>query len=312
MNPILEVSDLSLSIPDGHIIQKQKQILNSVSFEVSEGKATAYLGPNGAGKTSTFRILCGLSKASSGSVHFKGKRIVDGLPSNQFGFMPEQPYFYKNLTPKELLHGLGKLSGIDEKQLNRSIDEWAEKLYFTKVINQRLSSCSKGQVQRVGLAQALIHEPSFILLDEPLSGLDPLGRECVREVIRSEVKKGATVLFSSHILSDAQAMCEHVIVLQQGTIAYSGAMKSLLTTDTSWLIRANWTTDALPHFEKTEAYRDVDGTLCLKAPSEEIRDHIINHILKSPDASLISVELEQRTLEQAFVEILKGKNETAS
>jgi len=307
MSPILEVSDLSLSIADGHIIQKQKQILDSVSFEIVEGKATAYLGPNGAGKTSTFRILCGLSKASSGNVRFKGKRITNGLLSNQLGFMPEQPYFYKNLTPKELLYGLGKLSGIDKKKLKTSIDEWAEKLYFTKVINQRLSSCSKGQIQRVGLAQALIHEPSFILLDEPLSGLDPLGRECVREVIRSEVKKGATVLFSSHILSDAQAMCEHVIVIQQGTIAYSGAMKPLLTTDTNWFIRASWANDALPYFERAEVYRDMDATLCLKVSSEKIRDDIIHHILQSPDASLISVELEQRTLEQAFVEILKGK-----
>ena len=313
MNKMLTVENLTLTVPTGHIVQKKKNILDKINFEVKRGEATAYLGPNGAGKTSTFRVLCGLAKADSGQVNFDGKQMKSGLPTKRFGFMPEQPYFYKNLTPRELLNSLGKLSGLNGAPLNQSISEWAEKLHFTSVLDQRLATCSKGQIQRVGLTQALIHQPDFVLLDEPLSGLDPLGRECVRNVICSEVKRGATVLFSSHILADAEAMCEHVIVLQEGNIAFSGKMKSLLSTENNWLIRATWRDEKLPDFNMMEVSYDFDGNVRIKGDSEITRDEIIAHILSSDRSTLISVEPERRTLEQAFVDLLKGNsNETDS
>lgn len=309
MQSLLQVNSLSFTVPTGHVLQGKKTILNNISFTIPTGSATAYLGPNGAGKTSTFRILCGLAKADSGQIYFDGQEMKGGLPPERFGFMPEQPYFYKNLTPKELLNGLGKLSGLGGDPLNNSISEWAEKLHFTKVLDQRLSTCSKGQVQRVGLAQALIHQPDFILLDEPLSGLDPLGRECVREVIQSEIKRGATILFSSHILADAESMCEHVIVLQEGNTLFSGDIKTLLATENNWSIRAAWRGENLPTFEMAEISHSVDGTLRIKGNSESLRNDVITHILNSPAATLISVEPERRTLEQAFVDLLKGNKQ---
>jgi len=309
MKSLLQVKGLSFTLPTGHVVQGRKTILDNISFDIPKGSATAYLGPNGAGKTSTFRILCGLAKSDSGQIYFDGKRILGGLPPKQFGFMPEQPYFYKNLTPNELLTGLGRLSGLNGSSLTKSILEWSEKLHFTKILNQRLATCSKGQVQRVGLAQALIHQPDFILLDEPLSGLDPLGRECVSEVIQSEIKRGATMLFSSHILADAENMCENVIVLKEGTILFSGNMKTLIAAENNWSIRTVWQDESLPVFETTETSRNVDGTIRIKGSSEKVRDDVITHILASSGATLVSVEPERRTLEQAFVNLLKGENQ---
>ncbi|MBL4775996.1 MAG: ABC transporter ATP-binding protein [Mariprofundus sp.] len=307
MTALLQVENLSFHVSTGHVVQKKKNILNDISFEVPRGAATAYLGANGAGKTSTFRILCGLAKASSGQVYFDGKKTKAGLPTQRFGFMPEQPYFYKNLTPYELLTGLGKLSGLRGNVLHKAIPEWAEKLEFSNVLQQQLSSCSKGQIQRVGLAQALIHQPDFILLDEPLSGLDPLGRECVRTVIHAEIQRGATVLFSSHILADAEAMCEYVIVLDEGNIAFSGHTKTLLQTETNWLIRAHWQGSDLPDFGSARVSYHIDGTLRIQGTIEQQRDDILKQILHAPAASLIAVEPERRTLEQAFVALLREK-----
>jgi len=305
MTALLHIDKLSFHIATGHVIQKKKNILNSISFDVPRGAATAYLGANGAGKTSTFRVLCGLAKASSGHVYFDGEQMKAGLPPQRFGFMPEQPYFYKNLSPYTLLTGLGRLSGMSDSALNKAIPEWAEKLDFSDVLQQQLSTCSKGQIQRVGLAQALIHQPDFILLDEPLSGLDPLGRECVRSVIHAEIQRGATVLFSSHILADAEAMCEHVVVLHKGKIAFSGHTKALLATETNWLIRAHWPSSSPADFGTNDVSRDIDATLRIKGTSEQQRDHILKQILDEPEASLISVAPERRTLEQAFVELLR-------
>ena len=307
MTALLQVANLSFHVSTGHVIQGKKTILNDISFDVTRGAATAYLGANGAGKTSTFRILCGLAKASAGHIYFDGQQMKAGLPAQRFGFMPEQPYFYKNLTPYELLKGLGRLSGLHDHTLRKAIPEWAEKLEFSNVLQQQLSTCSKGQIQRVGLAQALIHRPDFILLDEPLSGLDPLGRECVRTVIQAEIQRGATVLFSSHILADAEAMCEYVIVLNEGKIAFSGHTSTLLATASNWLIRASWPSNSLPDFDSAEVSHHVDGTLRINGTSEQLRDEIITQILNMPEATLIAVEPERRTLEQAFVELLRDK-----
>jgi len=307
MNPLIDVQHINLTVPTGHVFQKRKTILHNISFQVQQGTSTAYLGTNGAGKTSTFRILCGLVKANSGSVIFDGKHMLHGLPPSRFGFMPEQPYFYKNLTPQELLTGLGKLSGIHNNDLQKNIYLWAEKLHFTKVLNQRLSTCSKGQVQRVGLAQALMHQPDFILLDEPLSGLDPIGRACVRDVIHDEIKRGATLLFSSHILDDAEAICDQVIILEAGKTVFSGDIQSLVSSDNKWLIKVSWSNQPSNMEKYGEIKKFIDGSYHLRTLSISARDAAIQHILNAKDATLISVTAEKKTLEHAFVDLLQSE-----
>lgn len=303
MNGILSVEGLSLSVPTGHVIQGRKQVLDDVSFSVARGSATAYLGPNGAGKTSTFRILCGLSRADAGSVRFAGKPVRSGLPARQFGFMPEQPYFYRNLTPRELLTGLGRLSGLRSSELPDRISDWAERLGFSTVLDQRLSACSKGQVQRVGLAQALLHEPEFVLLDEPLSGLDPLGRERVRQVLHEVHAAGATLLFSSHILGDAEAMCDAVVVLDQGKVVHQGGIASLLKYGNSWAVMVEGDISRLP------AVKSVDlghGRSRLLLDGEVERDQLLDTLRKCGECRLLSVEQDRQTLEQAFMKLLQG------
>jgi len=309
--PLIDVQALHLTVPTGHIIQKTKTILEDVSFSVEQGTSTAYLGTNGAGKTSTFRILCGLVRPDSGQVLFDGEIMMQGLPPQRFGFMPEHPYFYKNLTPYELLTGLGRLSGISKQALPHMIETWAEKLDFAQTLKQRLSTCSKGQVQRVGLAQALIHQPDFILLDEPLSGLDPIGRACVRTVIQDEIKRGATLLFSSHILSDAEAICDQVVVLQQGSIRYQGDIHSLLSHDATWLVQAQgqpiWQT--WTQKDDVEATQTTDGSWHIRGSNQTVRDSLLQAILAAPDTTLLSVQHEQRTLESAFLNLLNSQGD---
>jgi ABC-2 type transport system ATP-binding protein len=302
MSAILQVEDLCLSVPTGHVIQGKKRILNHLSFDIQKGQATAYLGPNGAGKTSTFRVLCGLCKPDQGQIKYDGKLLHRGLPADSVGFMPEHPYFYRNLTPCELLTGLAKISGIDKSTLAAAIDLWAEKLLFSDVLHQPLSGCSKGQVQRVGLAQAMLHEPEFILLDEPLSGLDPLGRELVRNVLLEAGKKGATLLFSSHILADAEAICEQVIVLNEGNIAYQGPMSELLDVKQKWVI----TVQGAPiNKEPFVCEQVVENRYRLIIDNIKQRDEIIRFVLSSSETQLISVDQQRQTLEHAFINILK-------
>ncbi len=315
MNPLIDVQHINLSIPTGHVLQKRKTILHDISFQVEQGTSTAYLGTNGAGKTSTFRILCGLMKPDSGKLIFDGKTMPHGLPPKRFGFMPEQPYFYKNLTPQELLTGLGRLSGMDNNHIEKGVQYWAEKLHFSKVLKQRLSTCSKGQVQRVGLAQALIHQPDFILLDEPLSGLDPIGRACVRDVIHDEIKRGATLLFSSHILDDAEAICDQVIILKAGQTVFSGDIQSLLSSDDKWIIKASWDKQPSDIHQHGEVKQFIDGNYHIRGSSMHARNAIIQSILNTTGATLISVEAEKKTLEHAFVDLLqrdKGEETYAS
>ncbi|MDX8392348.1 MAG: ABC transporter ATP-binding protein [Mariprofundaceae bacterium] len=306
MNPLLEVRDVCLSVPTGHVIQGRKQVLDHVDFSVARGSATAYLGANGAGKTSTFRILCGLCRSDAGEVFYDGCEVHGGLSPEQFGFMPEQPYFYRNLTPFELLRGLARLSGVATQGLAAKIEAWAERLTFSTVLNQPLHACSKGQVQRVGLAQALLHQPQFVLLDEPLSGLDPMGRDQVKQVLRDIHAQGATLLFSSHILSDAEAICDAVVVLDEGRVVHQGKLADLIGGN-HWVVTLEGDSNMFSELnpEKLEQNR-----FRLRVKNETQRDTLITRSLGLKQCRLLIVEQDKRTLEDAFVSLLKREEKT--
>jgi len=301
VNTLLEVRDMSLSVATGHVIQGRKTVLNHIDFSVARGSATAYLGANGAGKTSTFRILCGLCRRESGQVFFDNVEVEGGLPPSRFGFMPEQPCFYRNLTPFELLRGLGRLSAVSQQELTSRIHKWAERLAFTKQLHQPLHACSKGQVQRVGLAQALLHEPEFILLDEPLSGLDPMGREQVKQVLRDIHAQGATLLFSSHILSDAEAICDAVVVLDGGQIVHQGKLADLIDGN-RWVVEIEGNASAFADFDGVKSAKNRTRFVL---DNEAQRDTLIVRILASGNCRLLAVEQERKSLEDAFVSLLR-------
>ncbi len=304
MTAILEVDRLNFSVATGHIWQKKKHILHDISFSIPRGSATAYLGKNGAGKTSTFRILCGMVRPDRGTIRFDGIPCLDGIPPNRIGFMPEQPYFYRNLTPREMLTRFGRISGMTPSALQRAITHWADLLHIGKVLDQPLSACSKGQVQRIGLTQALMHQPDFILLDEPMSGLDPMGRECVSEVLRQEMARGVTLLFSSHILADAESLCDQVVILDGGRTLYCGDLAGLTHSDSAaWEIECRgFSSDAAP--EGARIVPLAAGRQRIICPDRAVRDRFLSRLLEDRDAELLRVAPQKRTLEQAFIELL--------
>src|SRR6185369_8727613 len=205
-----------------------KIALKSVTLSVNEGEIFGYLGPNGAGKTTTIRLLMGLVNPTGGSMKMLGGSIEDPGIRAQIGFLPEQPYFYDYLTAKELLNYYADLSAVPAKECSRRIERTLARVGLAQdAWNTQLRKFSKGMLQRVGLAQAILHEPKLVILDEPMSGLDPTGRREVRDLIEELNHEGKTVLFSTHILSDAEALCDRVAVIGKGELRGVGVVADL-------------------------------------------------------------------------------------
>lgn len=208
--------------------KRKVEAVKGISFKVEKGETFGFLGPNGAGKTTTIKILCGLVKPSAGFV-----RVISGSPQSisvraRIGYLPEQPYFYDYLTPIELLDVFGRLFGIPSHIRKQRIHELLEKVGVAHATSRSLRKFSKGMQQRVGIAQALLNDPDLLILDEPLSGLDPIGRIEVRDLLIDLKSKGKTIFFSSHILSDIEKLCDKVAIIVKGEIIQYGRLDDLL------------------------------------------------------------------------------------
>ncbi len=208
--------------------KRPKVALKPLTLVVPEGAVFGYLGPNGAGKTTTLKLLMGLIFPTAGSAKILGFDWRDPHVKAQIGFLPEQPYFYDYLTAVELLGYYAQLSGMLARDRRRRISEVLSRVGLPDAGHIQLRKFSKGMLQRVGIAQAIIHDPRLVFLDEPMSGLDPIGRRQVRDLIQSLKDEGKTVFFSTHILSDAEALCDSVAVLHQGELRGVGVVQDLL------------------------------------------------------------------------------------
>ncbi len=202
--------------------------LSALDLEVRRGEVLGLLGPNGAGKTTTLKLLTGLLRPTEGRAWILGKPVGETSSRAGLGFLPEQPYFYDYLTGPELLEYAGRLSGLGAQEAARRGVHWLGRVGLGGEGRLRLRKYSKGMLQRLGLAAALLHEPEVIILDEPMSGLDPFGRRDVRELILEQKERGATVLFSSHILPDVEMLCDRVAILLQGRLQRIGGLGDLL------------------------------------------------------------------------------------
>ncbi len=203
--------------------------LDKLSFKIDEGKTVGFLGANGAGKTTAMRILMGFSRADSGTIHFSknlGSKKDEILKN--IGFLPERPYFNPNLNGREFITYLAKLSGLKSSSIKGRSEYWAQRFKIDHALDRKIKTYSKGMMQRLGFCTALIHEPKFVILDEPLSGLDPLGRKELKEVIKEVNAQGTTIFFSSHIVSDVEEVCEKVIFLDQGKLIHEGSIESII------------------------------------------------------------------------------------
>ncbi|SHM23835.1 ABC-2 type transport system ATP-binding protein [Fibrobacter sp. UWR3] len=228
------MGDLMIQIEHLHktyhsgFLMKPKLALKDVSFSVEPGQVYGFIGPNGAGKSTTIKVLTGLLNFDSGKVLVNGISPRDVKSRRYIGYSPEQPYFYDYLTGRELLRFYGKLVGLDGAELDKRITWALELLHANKDwIDRRLRSYSKGMMQRVGIAQAILGKPKLLILDEPMSGLDPMGRRDVREAIQQLNRDGVTIFYSSHLLSDVESISHKVAMIVDGKIVREGTVDEI-------------------------------------------------------------------------------------
>ena len=223
---VLRITDLGKTFRKP-FTRRRVEALRSLSLEVRRGEIFGFLGPNGAGKTTTIKMLTGLIAPTRGTMEILGQRPGPAARA-RVGFLPESPYVYPYLTPREFVTLCGRLSGLSGEDLRRRVVASIERVGMAYAIDRAVRALSKGMLQRVGLAAALVHDPELLILDEPMSGLDPVGRKEVRDLILSEKRAGRTVFFSSHILSDVELLCDRVCILRQGEVVVQGALRDLL------------------------------------------------------------------------------------
>jgi ABC-2 type transport system ATP-binding protein len=295
-------------IYDPGLLARKKVGLDSLDMEVPRGSTFGYLGQNGAGKTSTIKILVGLQFATSGRAWLLGGDICEAKTRRNIGFMPENPYFYEYLTARETLDFYGKLSGMERTARLRKADELIDSFGLAHAKDAPLRSYSKGMRQRLGLAQALIHDPPLVILDEPMSGLDPLGRRDIRNIILSLRDKGRTVFFSSHILSDVEEICDRVCVIDHGKKVAEGPLSSLLTGKVLEvkLSVSGLKPDQVPGLEGLAMRSWHDGSLFHVLVDTEDKAQKAKGLLESAGGILRSMDLHKESLEEYFVRVTQS------
>jgi len=229
--PAIEIQSLTKDYAVGFWRKKLRRSLDSLSLEVHEGEAFGFLGPNGAGKTTTLKLLMGIIFPTSGTARILGRPIEDVSMHRNIGYLPEQPYFYDYLTARELLDYFARFFGFSAAERNERVNKYLDLVGLGSAANVQLRKFSKGMMQRVGIAQAILHEPKVVFLDEPMSGLDPVGRREVRDIILDLKHQGRTVFFSTHILSDAEMLCDRVAVLAGGKLQGVGAPNEIVSLE---------------------------------------------------------------------------------
>jgi ABC-2 type transport system ATP-binding protein len=227
---LISVDGLRKEFRQGFFMRRVLAV-KGVSFEVERGDIFGFLGPNGAGKTTTIKMLTGLIRPTGGSARLFGETLPSTRSRKRLGFLPENPYVYPYLTPLEFVELCGRLSGLSRRVVRDRARTVLDQVGVLYAADRQVAKLSKGMLQRTGLAAALVADPELLVLDEPMSGLDPVGRKEVRDLILEERKKGRTIFFSTHILSDVETMCDRVTILRRGEVVVSGRLGELLKRD---------------------------------------------------------------------------------
>lgn len=310
MPPILEIEKLSKTYKVG-FRRKELAAVKSLDLAVEQGEIFGFLGPNGAGKSTTIKMLMGLIFPTAGSARIFGKPVPTPASRERMGFLPEQPYFHDFLTPREVLQLAGRLCGMSSSAIADRSTNLLDLVGLQAAKDMPLRRFSKGMLQRIGIAQALINDPDLVVLDEPMSGLDPMGRKDVREIIFRLKEEGKTVFFSTHILPDVEAICDRVGLMLGGELREMGRLDSLLSANTRAVdVVAAMLPTALAGTIGGLAIRTVpkgDAT-ALTFDTEEAADKAIA-MLASAGVRIVSVNRHRETLEDLFV---RRANETGA
>lgn len=308
---ILEVEGLTKDYRQ-HFWTPRRRVLDKVSFEVNSGEIFGFLGPNGSGKSTTIKILLEIIFPTEGAAKLFGKPVGDKESKRRIGFLPENPYFYDYLTAEQFVRFHGLLMGMDLGLLQSRIPQVLDEVGMRGTNKMYLRSFSKGMLQRIGLAQAIIHDPELVILDEPMTGLDPVGRKEVRDLMLSLKRRGKTVFFSTHILSDVEAICDRVAILNKGKLLRCGTLGDLISADTKYvdLTYADCSSSAIEFLRSIDPQLSVQSTQAyLKVyPIDGERPTDFQHRLQkilnesmSRGASLNSMSPKKENLEDIFM-----------
>jgi len=305
---IVEIENLTKDYEIGFWRKRKVRALDGLSLSVEAGEIFGFLGANGAGKTTTLKLLMRLTFPTAGKARILGSDIDNVAMHQRIGYLPENPYFYDYLTAREFLEYCAELFGQPRKLRKQQAEDLLSRVHLDeKRWNTQLRKFSKGMLQRVGLAQALINDPEIVFLDEPMSGLDPIGRREVRDLIASLRQTGKTVFMCSHILSDIEVLCDRVAILKKGKLAHLGRLNDLRqqSGDTSLVEIVVTGTNVqsllaqLPDSEKF-AVTETAGGLNVQVSEERDVDAVIA-ALRKVDGKLVSVQPVRQSLEELFV-----------
>jgi len=301
----IEIRGLGKTYKTGFLKNREKVALKDLSLTVEEGEVFGCLGPTGAGKSTTLKILMGLIFATQGSATILGRALGDPAMKLQIGYLPEVPYFYDYLTARELVEYYAALSEVPARNRRRRSDEVLELAGLKDAKDIQLRKFSKGMLQRAGIAQAIVHDPKLVFLDEPMSGLDPIGRRELRELIQHLNDSGKTIFFSTHILSDAEALCDRVCVLNKGELRGIGAVAELVS-QAQGKVEITW--EGVVEIAAIRAlagqYRVAGNSA--RAVVAESESYRVIEVLRNAQARLISVTPVHSGLEEYFLSKVEG------
>ncbi|MCK5306964.1 MAG: ABC transporter ATP-binding protein [Candidatus Omnitrophica bacterium] len=306
---VIEIKNLTKDFRSD-LFAKKRRALNNISLEIKEGEIFGYLGPNGAGKTTTLKIIVGLLFPTSGCVRLLGKTSYSSKSRQGMGFLPENPYFYEYLTAGEYLKFCGQLFGLKKNRLKEKIDEVLKLVHLEREKETHCRKLSKGMIQRLGVAQSLLNDPDVLIYDEPLSGLDPIGRKSVREIILNLKKRGKAVFLSSHIISDLEMLCDRVAIIVAGEIKSVGALPGMIEAKHKYteVVSENLSEATILRIKElaNTAVELFNTKVSIKVSDEKEVGRIID-IVREQRARVISVSPARYSLEDMLVEQIKIK-----
>src|SRR6185295_5563218 len=307
----VSITGLQKSYRIGHIFQKRKPVLHGLTFEVQRGEVFGYLGPNGSGKTTTLKILNGLLFPDAGEVRVLGHDLSDRTWRFKAGYLPEHPYLYDYLTAREYLDYVGRLFGLSAAQRRERTGHLLALVGLEQSADLALRRFSKGMVQRAGLAQALVNDPELVILDEPMSGLDPIGRRLVRNIILDLKKSGKTILFSTHITSDAETLCDRVAVLRAGQLIDVGRLADILRLDVAHMeILMSGTEPAKLHVPGLLGHHTVGERHRLEVDEKALG--VVIRAVEEAGGRILGVQPVRQSLEDYFFKEMGGEPTASS